>query len=66
MLKSIVLEHYATGAAVARALQISSAAVTQWPEVIPEKQAYRLQVITKGALKVDPSLYEKTKQTADS
>lgn len=59
MLKSTVLKYYGTGAAVARALKISSAAVTQWPDVIPEKQAYRLQVLTKRVLKVDPSLYEK-------
>ncbi len=60
MLKSTVLKYYGTGAAVARALKISSAAVTQWPEVIPEKQAYRLQILTKRVLKVDPSLYDKS------
>ncbi len=57
MLKSDVLNYFGTKTAIAHALQISASAVTQWKEVIPEKQAYRLELITKGALKVNPTLY---------
>lgn len=46
-------------APIARALGISKAAVGQWREIIPEGKAYRLQTLTNGALRVDPSLYEK-------
>ena len=38
---------------------ISPAAVSQWGEIIPEKNAYRLQEFTNGKLKVDSSLYRK-------
>lgn len=44
--------------AVARALNISKGAVSQWPELIPLKSALRLQGLTNGALSVDMSVYE--------
>ena len=42
-----------------KALGISDAAVSQWKEVIPEKDAYRLEVVTAGALKYQESAYRK-------
>ncbi|MCV5674921.1 Cro/CI family transcriptional regulator, partial [Escherichia coli] len=42
---------------VAKALGISDAAVSQWKEVIPEKDAYRLEIVTAGALKYQESAY---------
>jgi hypothetical protein len=64
MNKSDVLIHYKTHRAVAEALGISRAAVTQWPDLIPEKQAYRLERISNGALRVDPRVYEVRAQGA--
>ncbi len=58
MLKSDVLKYFGTRTAVARFLKISSSAVTQWQDIIPEKQAYRLENLTNGKLKVDASLYQ--------
>ncbi|EPY0765649.1 Cro/CI family transcriptional regulator [Escherichia coli] len=46
-------------ASLAKALGISDAAVSQWKEVIPEKDAYRLEVVTAGALKYQESAYRK-------
>lgn len=46
---------------LAEALGISPGAVSQWGETVPEGQAYKLQVITKGALMVDPGLYSRAK-----
>lgn len=57
MKKSVALEHFGTKEAIAEALEISRQAVSQWPEVVPEGQAYKLQVITGGKLRVDPRCY---------
>lgn len=43
MYKKDVIDHFGTQRAVAKALGISDAAVSQWKEVIPEKDAYALQ-----------------------
>ena len=44
---------------LAEALGITSQAVSQWAKrgQIPEGMAYKLQVVTGGALKVNPSDY---------
>lgn len=57
MLKVIVLNHFKNPKKIADALGISPAAVSQWGDVIPEKNAYKLQAITNGELKVDTKLY---------
>jgi len=57
MYKKHVIDHFGTQRAIAKALGISDAAVSQWKEVIPEKDAYRLQVVTEGALKYDETAY---------
>lgn len=57
MHKGKVLEFFGTQAKTARALGITRVSVHSWPEIIPEGAAYKLQVITRGKLKVDPALY---------
>jgi transcriptional repressor of cell division inhibition gene dicB len=58
MRKTDVMAYYdGNGAAVARAIGYTRSAVQQWPEIIPEAAAYRLQDATNGELKVDPTLY---------
>lgn len=59
MLKKEVIAHFGSQRAVAKALRISDAAVSQWKEIIPEKDAYRLEAITSGALKFDEGSYRK-------
>lgn len=44
---------------IAEALGISSGAISQWGDVVPEGQAYKLQALTNGKLRVDPACYEK-------
>lgn len=58
MLTKDVIDFYGTKIAVARALGISPSAVTQWQEIVPEKQAYRIQILTGGKLKINPCLYQ--------
>lgn len=59
MLKENVIAHFGTLTAVAEALNIRLASVSEWGEIIPKGRAYELQIITGGALQVDPALYVK-------
>lgn len=59
MLKNDVLNYFKDASEVAKLLNLTRGAVSQWSNIIPEKNAYRLQEITNGALKVDHSLYRK-------
>lgn len=66
MLKSHVLDHYGSLNSVAKALGITKSAVSQWPDVIPEGNAYKLQFLTSGVLRVDASLYPSMAKTKPS
>lgn len=59
MLKTDVVAHFGTQAAIAKSLGITEAAVSLWDEVIPEGSAYKIESVTKRALKVNPDLYSK-------
>ena len=59
MLKSDVKKYYGSFVPAAQALGVSPSAISQWGDVIPEKQAYRLENLTRGKLSVDLSLYSK-------
>lgn len=59
MYKSDAVAYYGTQEKLANTLRIKQGAVSQWDEIIPEKQAMRLERITNGALKYDPTLYAK-------
>ncbi|MDH2999669.1 hypothetical protein A1D23_06120 [Chelonobacter oris] len=62
MKKKDVIEYFGSLGKVAVTLGISVPAVSQWSDVIPEKNAYRLQEITKGALKINHALYRGTSE----
>jgi len=67
MWKHAVLAFYDDNqSAVARALKISRASVHNWPDLIPEASAYRLERITNGKLKVVPALYDQAKGRTNS
>ena len=58
MRKKDVIKHFHTAVNVTKALGLhSSGTVSMWSEIIPEKQALRLERITDGVLKYDPALY---------
>lgn len=59
MKKEEVLNHFGSVTAIAEALTVTVSAISQWGDVIPEKQAYRIERHTKGALVVNPDLYKK-------
>lgn len=62
MLKSDVRRFYGTYAAAARALGVTKAAVSAWRDVVPEGVAYKLHVLTDGALWADPAVYAHRKE----
>jgi DNA-binding transcriptional regulator YdaS (Cro superfamily) len=51
------LDFYKTQQLLATALGISQAAVSKWGDIMPEKQALKIERITNGELKYDPELY---------
>ena len=57
------LDFYKTQQLLGKALGISQAAVSKWGRLMPEKQALKLERITDGALKDEPSLYAASDQT---
>jgi len=59
MKKKDVLIHYGTQVKLAKVLGISQASISNWNEIIPEKQAFRLEKITCGTLQYDSELYKK-------
>lgn len=57
MNKSNVIEYFGDIRRTADALGISYQAVYKWPDLVPRSSAYQIQVVTRGKLKVDPSVY---------
>lgn len=57
MKKESAIRYYGKAKDLAKALGISSSAVSQWGDYVPEKQARRLERITEGRLKVDEACY---------
>jgi DNA-binding transcriptional regulator YdaS (Cro superfamily) len=64
MRKSTVLKHYKTGAAVARDLGITEAAVSQWGEIIPVMAAHQISELNPNVeeLRFNPRLYRHSSQ----
>ena len=59
MHKKDVIQHFGGTTEVARWLNISQSAVSQWPDIIPEKQAFKIERLTQGHLKHEPLMYQK-------
>lgn len=64
MLKSDVIDHFGGVSKTASVLGISHPAVCRWGNVIPQKQAFVIERITKGKLKYDASFYQKFTDSA--
>lgn len=60
MKKQQVIDHFGSTRAVADALGITYQSVREWPEEVPEGRQFQIQVITDGALTVDPKLMPKS------
>ena len=53
--KADVINYFGSAAELARKLNISEAAVSQWGNTIPQGRAYHIEVVTGGELKADPA-----------
>ncbi|MGI2108437.1 Cro/CI family transcriptional regulator [Shewanella frigidimarina] len=53
MKKKIAVDHFKGKSNLAKALGISPASVSQWPDDVPELRAYQIERLTKGKLKAD-------------
>jgi DNA-binding transcriptional regulator YdaS (Cro superfamily) len=53
MKKQIAVDHFKGKSNLAKALGISPASVSQWPDDVPELRAYQIERLTKGKLKAD-------------
>ena len=53
--KSDVIEYFGGAAKTAAALGVTRSAVSQWNDTVPEGSAYKIEVLTGGALKADPA-----------
>lgn len=56
MTKTEAIEHFGSAANVARALQLSRAAISSWPEEVPLLRQMQLEKLTDGKLKADNPL----------
>lgn len=54
MTKQEAIEHFGSGAELARQLGIERSAVSLWGSEIPSGRQFQIEVLTKGKLKADP------------
>lgn len=59
MLTKDVIKHFKGKAAVAAALGIEKPSVYGWGKIVPALRQIQLELITKGALKADPKVFER-------
>lgn len=63
MLTKTALRHFdGSQAAMARALGISSAAVSKWGDIVPFESATALEILTDGVLRVDQRKYPRIQE----
>ena len=53
MKKTDVLDYFGSASKAAKALRISPAAVSMWPDVLSDRTAYKIELVTNGALKTE-------------
>lgn len=59
MLKTDAVAHFGSEEKLAIAIGLTRQAVNAWPDIVPQGNAYKLQVITGGQLQVRTELYAK-------
>jgi DNA-binding transcriptional regulator YdaS (Cro superfamily) len=65
MLIRDAINYFGSKAKLAEALGVNRSAISNWRgELVPRWRAYELERITKGKLRLDPSLYQKPASAA--
>jgi transcriptional repressor of cell division inhibition gene dicB len=58
MLKDHVIRYFGSATAVAKNLKVHRSTISNWGNIIPEKQSLKLNFMTDGQLKHDPGMYK--------
>ncbi|MCT8874176.1 Cro/CI family transcriptional regulator [Shewanella xiamenensis] len=51
MKKVAAIAHFGSQVKLAAAIGVSQAAISKWPDDVPELRAYQIELLTKGKLK---------------
>jgi DNA-binding transcriptional regulator YdaS (Cro superfamily) len=51
MKKAAAIGHFGSQAKLAAAIGVSQAAISKWPDDVPELRAYQIELLTGGELK---------------
>lgn len=54
MKKAAAIDHFGSQVKLAAAIGVTQAAISKWPDDVPELRAYQIERLTDGALKVNP------------
>ncbi|EMM9358425.1 Cro/CI family transcriptional regulator [Klebsiella oxytoca] len=58
MFKQDAINYFGSKSKLAKAAGVSPASVSVWGELVPEKNAMRLQLASGGVLQYDPEVYD--------
>lgn len=58
MFKQDAINYFGSKSKLAKAAGVAPASVSVWGELVPEKNAMRLQLASGGVLQYDPEIYD--------
>lgn len=58
MFKQDAINYFGSKSKLAKAVGVAPASVSVWGELVPEKNAMRLQLASEGVLQYDPEVYD--------
>lgn len=58
MFKQDAINYFGSKSKLAKAAGVAPASVSVWGELVPEKNAMRLQLASGGVLRYDPEVYD--------
>ena len=58
MFKQDAINYFGSKSKLAKAAGVAPASVSVWGELVPEKNAMRLQLASEGVLQYDPEVYD--------
>lgn len=59
MLKKDAIDFFGNKSKLAKAAGVAASSVSVWGELVPERNAMRLQIASEGALQYDPEIYKR-------
>ena len=59
MFKKDAVQFFGSKSKLAKAAGVTASSVSVWRDLVPEKNAMRLQIASNGTLQYDPEIYDK-------